>query len=705
MDGRAAYFGGTSGTVTVNSAVTPLAMNFTTSGYTLASGSGSITAGDVSVVAGGSATIAARITGTSGLSLGGGTLLLAGTANDYSGFTNVVGGTLQLAANNVIPDASRIAVSRFMLADFNGNSDTVGGLQGLGSVRMGPTVTVNITGTTDARLDGFLSGTGNLVIDSAGSGVQRLNTSAQTLNQDFAVKDYVGTTTVKRGALGVDRSAVPLNTTEVNVESAGRLALSPNAAAPDQVFTFGSNPAIPVNLKSGTIGQGAGDDVELANVLNVTGTASVLIVNKNNPDPATPSTQQFTFSGPLTGTAGGVLRILASDTTSGLAQSRAKFTSTSGNTFTGTVSPGPYAVSRFNGDFTQTSVALAGGKVDGYGAIKTVSGTGIVSPDGTSGADGILTVGTISGSLGTSFNFDFNSANAMPNWADPTASVNDVLRLTGSTPFATTLASANVVQLFVNSGTLVANDSYLGGFFTTTNQTSAIGGATYTTYVLGDGLGTDIEHSGLFYYSLANYNASHSTTFAPTVTMVSTTASFSGAPTPGYIMRTTYASVPSVITINVASGTQTQSQAGYPLLSGSTAGPEDRRRHGRDERGQHGHRLDDRPAGHAAIGQRRGPGSEPGHAACRRHGDARALPPDDGRRAQPQRGRARGRRQRQHDGDERPDGAEHAHRDHGRLQRRHVDRHDRHHLEHGRGRHRRRRRCGRSAGSTTATVR
>ena len=42
-----------------------------------------------------------------------------------------------------IGDASRLAVSRFSLTDFNGFSDTVGGLQGLGTVRMGPTVTVS----------------------------------------------------------------------------------------------------------------------------------------------------------------------------------------------------------------------------------------------------------------------------------------------------------------------------------------------------------------------------------------------------------------------------------------------------------------------------------------------------------------------------------------------------------------------------------
>jgi autotransporter-associated beta strand protein len=570
-NGRTAVFGGTAGTVAVASAVSPLALSFTTSGYTLASGSGSIAAGDVSVVAGGVATIATRLTGSSGLTLGAGTLVLAGTANDYTGFTSVVGGTLQLAAGNVIPDASRLSVARFMLADFNGFSDTVAGLQGQGTIRISGTTTVGISGTTDARLDGFLSGTGDLVIDSAGSGVERLNTSAQTLNQDFAVKDYVGKTIVKRGGLGVDRSAVPLNTTEVTVQSGGRLLLSPNTAAPDQVFTFGSNPALPVTLAGGTIGQGAGDDVELANVLAVSGTATVSIVNKNSPDPLVPSTQQFTFLGPLTGSAGAVLRILASDTTSGLAQSRAKFTSTSGNTFAGTVTPGPFAVARFNGDFTQTSVALTGGKVDGYGAIKLVSGTGIVSPDGTSGPDGIFTVGSLAPAGGMSFNFDLMTANTAPSWSVPTQSVNDVLRLTGTAPFATSLASTNVVRLFVDTTTLTIGDWFEGGFFTGGNQSSAITGGDYQTYVLGDGQGTDVEHSGLYYYTLANYNAKVGASLAATVSMVSATASFDGSTnTPGWIMRTTYAAAPTTITINVASGTQTQSQAGYPSLSGAT---------------------------------------------------------------------------------------------------------------------------------------
>jgi autotransporter-associated beta strand protein len=53
--------------------------------------------------------------------------------------------------------------------------------------------------------------------------------------------------------------------------------------------------------------------------------------------------------------------------------------------------------------------------------------------------------------------------------------------------------------------------------------------------------------------------------------MVSTTSAFFdiSTPTSGYVMRTTYAAPPATIIINVPSGTQTQTQAGYPTLSGS----------------------------------------------------------------------------------------------------------------------------------------
>ena len=575
---EAIFSGSTAGTVTLAAPLVASAITINSDGYTLAAtGSGSLNTNGITVAnAGQTATVTAPIVSGSGLAkLGSGVLVLEGTANAYSGFTSVVSGTLRSATDNVIPDGSAVSVARGALMDFNGKSDTVAGLQGLGPVIIGGTLTINITGASDSRLDGSLSGNADLVIASSGSGVQRLNTTNQTFTSDFSVKTYTGKTIIQSGGLGVDRTAVPLNTTQVDVESAGRLLLSPNtnswASAPDQIFTFGSNPALPVSLKGGLIGQGAGDDVELANTLAVTGTSTVFIKNKADVSGTNPSTEQFTFSGPLTGPADAVLKILASDTTSGFAQSRAKFTSVSGNTFAGTVSPGPYAVARFNGDFTQTSVKLEGGKVDGYGAIKAVTGNGIVSPDGTAGPDGIFTVGSITPVAGTNFNFDLGIANTEPAWSNPIQSGNDVLRLTGATPLTTSLTGANVVNLFVNTTTLAANDWFDAGFFTTADQTALITNADFVPYILGDGQGGAIEHSGLTYYTLAQWNAATSSNLAATISMVATTASFDGSTnTPGYIMRTTFAAPAASIVINVPSGSQTQGQAGHPLLSGTT---------------------------------------------------------------------------------------------------------------------------------------
>jgi fibronectin-binding autotransporter adhesin len=75
-------------------------MTFTTDGYTLTGGTlsftGSPAANTVHVLAGGSATLAATISGTGGITKNGdGTLSLA-AGNDYSGDTRVAAGLLRL---------------------------------------------------------------------------------------------------------------------------------------------------------------------------------------------------------------------------------------------------------------------------------------------------------------------------------------------------------------------------------------------------------------------------------------------------------------------------------------------------------------------------------------------------------------------------------------------------------------------------------
>ncbi len=190
--GKTAIFGGTADTVTIGSAITAGGLTFSTTAYTLASGpGGSLATASISVDSGLSATVSATLTGTAGLGKGGaGTLILSGTANDYSGSTSVAEGTLQTGASNVIPNASQVAVARLATLDFNGNSDTVAGVSGLGSVtNIGGSLTVNITGTSDIRFDGTLSGTGDFIVNSSGSGRQVFNSTTQT-EGDLAAKSY-----------------------------------------------------------------------------------------------------------------------------------------------------------------------------------------------------------------------------------------------------------------------------------------------------------------------------------------------------------------------------------------------------------------------------------------------------------------------------------------------------------------------------------
>jgi autotransporter-associated beta strand protein len=304
----------------------------------------------------------------------------------------------------------------------------------------------------------------------------------------------------------------------------------------------------------------------------VSGTARIAVTNDTNPDPLTPTVEEVVLLGSLSGQAGSRLAIIASSTVANADVGRVTFGSPTGNTFAGTVAPQLNAVARFTGDYALASVSLNGGTVAGSGVVGGISGAGTVSPEGDLGSPGILTAASVTVAPTTAFDFSFTAANAPPVWSSPTFSGNDVLRLTGTAALPTTLASTNVVRLFLGVPTLSLADSFTGGFFTLADSRGAIVGSTVETYVLGNGLGADIVHNEQGYYSLANYTAQQGQPLAATVTMVSTTAAFFdiATPTSGWVMTTTYAAPPVVTTIDVASGTQTQSQAGYPTLTGAT---------------------------------------------------------------------------------------------------------------------------------------
>lgn len=531
--GKTAIFGGTAGTVTIGSAITAGGLTFSTTGYTLASGTGgSLATASISVDSGLSATVSATLTGTADLGKAGtGTLILSGTANDYSGKTSVAEGTLQAGASNVIPNASQVAVARFATLDFNGNSDTVAGVSGLGSVtNIGGSLTVNITGTSDIRFDGTLSGTGDFIVNSSGSGRQVFNSTTQT-EGDLAAKSYSGATIVRSGILAVSNGVnrVPSATSGVDIETNGRLELT----TADASYTFGAAASTAVTLKGGSLGQEAGEDVTLLNAVNVANSSSILV--KNTLNPTTADTEEVTLSGVLSGNASTVLSLTASNTTPGADAGRVLFTNPTGNTYAGTVSAEQNMSARFNGDYSSVAVLLNGGRLEGNGSVKTIGGTGTVLP-GTS--PGILTAQSVNVTNGIDFSFEFTAPGA-PVYSTPATSVNDILRLTDATPLIGTFDSSNVVNLFLSVATLSQSDLFQGGFFTGSDQTAALAGASFQTWVLGNGLGTDITYNSQSYYSLANYNALGNAPLSVNVAMVAASADFGTGSVGGFVSQVT----------------------------------------------------------------------------------------------------------------------------------------------------------------------
>ena len=534
--GKTAIFGGTADTVTIGSAITAGGLTFSTTGYTLASGpGGSLATASISVDPGLSATVSATLTGTAGLGkAGAGTLILLGTANDYSGSTSVAEGTLQAGASNVIPNASQVAVARLATLDFNNNSDTVAGVSGLGSVTniggIGGSLTVNITGTSDIRFDGTLSGTGDFIVNSSGSGRQVFNSTTQT-EGDLAAKSYSGATILRSGILAVSNgvSRVPSATSGVDIETNGRLELT----TADASYTFGADASTAVTLKGGSLGQEAGEDVTLLNAVNVANSSSILV--KNTLNPTTADTEEVTLAGVLSGNASTVLSLTASNTTPGGDAGRVLFTNPTGNTYAGTVSAEQNMSARFNGDYSSVAVLLNGGRLEGNGSVKTIGGTGTVLP-GTS--PGILTAQSVNVTNGIDFSFEFTAPGA-PAYSTPATSINDILRLTDATPLIGTFDSSNVVNLFLSVATLSQSDLFQGGFFTGSDQTAALAGASFQTWVLGNGLGTDMTYNSQSYYSLANYNALGNAPLSVNVAMVAASADFGTGSVGGFVSQVT----------------------------------------------------------------------------------------------------------------------------------------------------------------------
>ncbi|NIJ65170.1 autotransporter-associated beta strand protein [Sphingomonas leidyi] len=194
--GAFGVFGGAAGTVTVDDTILFTGAQFMADGYAIAAGSGTLTTNtaltNIRVDPGLTATIGAAIGGTGGLIKNdAGTLILAG-ANGYAGATNVQGGTLVALSGGALPATSNVSVATGATLDIRANQ-TVGGLNGAGSVLLGASLT---TGGLDANdsFTGVASGNGGLT--KTGSGTLTLG----------GANAYLGATQVNAGTLQLDGS-------------------------------------------------------------------------------------------------------------------------------------------------------------------------------------------------------------------------------------------------------------------------------------------------------------------------------------------------------------------------------------------------------------------------------------------------------------------------------------------------------------------
>lgn len=160
-----------------------------------------------------------------------------------------------------------------------------------------------------------------------------------------------------------------------------------------------------------------------------------------------------------------------------------------------------------NGSIAGAVTVAGGATLGGSGLVGgALSGSGLIAPGNS---PGILTAASIDPSSGLQFAFEFTQAN--PNYASPFASGNDVLSLTGATPFVSSLTFANAVDIYLASA-VVDLGALTGGFFTanTDDFLTNIASANFRYFVQSNS-GT-YSYNGLSYQTLNQYDASKTVT-------------------------------------------------------------------------------------------------------------------------------------------------------------------------------------------------
>jgi autotransporter-associated beta strand protein len=374
----------------------------------------------------------------------------------------------------------------------------------------------NGSALVDADISGVISG-------RAGSSLQKVGAGTLELS---GANTYIGATLIEEGVLKV--SSVDISGGSSNIGNSGNVQLGTASTSGrlDYVGLSGTlNGALSVKEGGGRIDTvTAGQTLTIATASGTVGLAGTLTVGGAG--------NTVIKSGLATGTGGLVKTDSGTVTIAG-----------NSNNYTGatTVSMGRLLVS---GSLTQTaSVSVASGAtltVDGFintsanvvvdgvlngqGRLGAISGSGLVGPGNSPGT---LTATTMDSKDGLDYAFEFTSTGS-PNYGNSSASVNDILRLTGETPFVTALGASNSVAIYLNVASLSIGDSFRGGFYTDNDASflDQVENAEFTFYLANP--------EGAATFNAANYDL-YSGPLTFKIDTVREMANFEGGTVYGYV--------------------------------------------------------------------------------------------------------------------------------------------------------------------------
>jgi autotransporter-associated beta strand protein len=463
---------------------------------------------------------------------------------------NVSGGTFEASAADILSGSAAVTISgtgTFAL----GGSDTVGSFGITGGA---------LTTTNDATLTAATyTLQGGTVGANLGTGTATASTGTTALNGTLG-----GNLTVNGGTVNLGSANRLADGASVTVSSSGTLGLGANN---DTISSFtlrntatlggsGTLTAATYSLQGGTVTAGLG-----AGAITVTtGTTTLGSAGRlNAASTLAVDSGQLNLGGAETvaglSGSGGTVNLQAHTLTAAIASGTNTYagaiTGTGGLTKTGigrlslsgsssyngatAVSAGELNLS--GGSIASTAVTVASGaSLSGYGSVGTIGGAGAINPGNS---PGIMTTPQVDPSGGTDFNLEMTGTS--PTYNNAANSVNDVIRITGGTPFSQALASGNGINIYFSGAALFTGSTavqYQGGFFTDQSASfaSSISGATYN-YYFANGSGST-TYNGASYYNKTQYESLVlGTNMLITVSTVAQTANFGGGDINGQVMQ------------------------------------------------------------------------------------------------------------------------------------------------------------------------